>query len=302
MTHAPRLAAGLALLLGLSLSSANAGDTVILSDGEITVTRADLDAAKASLNHQQRRGLREQPEQAEALAKRIFFRRAIARDAEADGLADDPRAALIIRQREESLLSRARLDQVQREAVADESIGRLAREHYQANRREFRTEDEVEARHILFSTAEADADEALAAAQSLRDRLAAGEIDFADAAREYSDDPGSGGRGGELGRFGRGRMVGPFEDAVFSLEPGELSDPVETQFGYHLIEVQTAHPARQLDFEEVEDQIRASLGQRLRQNARSGHIAEVRRNEEVAVNWELVERMQERLSGDAGDR
>jgi hypothetical protein len=76
----------------------------------------------------------------------------------------------------------------------------------------------------------------LALAQELRTRLEAGE-DFATLAQEYSDDPGSAATGGELGWFGRGRMVAPFEEAAFSLEPGEISQPVKSDFGYHLIEV-----------------------------------------------------------------
>lgn len=76
----------------------------------------------------------------------------------------------------------------------------------------------------------------LAEAQSLRERLVAGE-DFATLAQEYSDDTGSGAQGGDLGWFGRGSMVAPFEEAAFSLEPGQISEPIKSDFGYHLIEV-----------------------------------------------------------------
>jgi peptidyl-prolyl cis-trans isomerase SurA len=77
---------------------------------------------------------------------------------------------------------------------------------------------------------------ALALAQELRERLVAGE-DFAALAQEYSDDTGSATQGGDLGWFGRGAMVAPFEEAAFSLEPGQISEPVKSDFGYHLIEV-----------------------------------------------------------------
>lgn len=78
--------------------------------------------------------------------------------------------------------------------------------------------------------------ETLALANELRQRILAGE-DFAALAAEYSDDPGSGAKGGDLGWFGRGAMVAPFEEAAFSLEIGEISEPIRTDFGYHLIEV-----------------------------------------------------------------
>jgi parvulin-like peptidyl-prolyl isomerase len=80
-------------------------------------------------------------------------------------------------------------------------------------------------------------DEALALATDLRERLEAGE-DFAALAEEYSDDAGSAVQGGDLGWFGRGQMTGPFEDAAFSLPIGQVSEPISTTFGIHLIEVQ----------------------------------------------------------------
>ncbi len=89
-------------------------------------------------------------------------------------------------------------------------------------------------------------EEALALAKELVERLRAGE-DFAELARQYSDDPGSRDNGGELGWFGRGRMVPEFEEAAFSLEPGEISDPVKTQFGYHIIQVLEKDPARPVE-------------------------------------------------------
>ena len=86
---------------------------------------------------------------------------------------------------------------------------------------------EVRASHILVSTE--------AEANSLREEIVNGK-NFADAAAEFSKCP-SVAAGGDLGFFGRGMMVKPFEDAAFELEVGELSQPVQTQFGWHLIEV-----------------------------------------------------------------
>lgn len=99
----------------------------------------------------------------------------------------------------------------------------------------------VGASHILIayqgaqrSTATRTRDEALQLAQDIHDMLASGSIHFPDAAMRYSDCP-SGANGGDLGVFGRGAMVAEFENAAFSLEVGEISDVVETPFGYHII-------------------------------------------------------------------
>lgn len=105
--------------------------------------------------------------------------------------------------------------------------------------------EQVRARHILISVAadasEEDSAAALSKAISLTQRLRAGE-DFAALATQYSDDTGSGQQGGDLGFFPRGQMVAEFEEAAFSLPIGEISDPVKSQFGYHIIEVLEQQP------------------------------------------------------------
>jgi len=100
--------------------------------------------------------------------------------------------------------------------------------------------DHVQASHILLmyqgsarSTATRSKDEAQVQIQDLKQQLEQG-ADFAALARQHSDCP-SGKAGGDLGRFGRGQMVKPFEDAAFGMAPGGVSDVVETDFGYHLI-------------------------------------------------------------------
>lgn len=99
--------------------------------------------------------------------------------------------------------------------------------------------EQVHARHILISlpavASEAEQETALSKAISLTARLRNGE-DFATLAQEYSDDTGSAANGGDLGFFGRGQMVTEFEDVAFSQALNQISDPVKSQFGYHIIE------------------------------------------------------------------
>ncbi|MCL4862053.1 MAG: peptidylprolyl isomerase [Caldilineaceae bacterium] len=112
------------------------------------------------------------------------------------------------------------------------------------------TADELEEITFADPNAPRTEAEALALAESIRMRILAGE-DFAALAAEYSDDPGSGANGGDLGWFGRGRMVPEFEEAAFTLPLNVVSEPVKTDFGYHLIEVLEKDDARPKDENQV---------------------------------------------------
>lgn len=124
------------------------------------------------------------------------------------------------------------------------------------------------AQHILISIPQTatpdDVTAALEKAQDIAARARAGE-DFAALAREFSDDPGSASRGGDLGEFGRGRMVPEFEEAVFSQPIGQVGDPVRTQFGYHVIKV---NERRTKTFEELRSELREQvLSKKVQQEA-----------------------------------
>lgn len=112
-------------------------------------------------------------------------------------------------------------------------------------------------RHILLEIPEdGDADAVRERAEELRERVRDGES-FADLAEEYSDDPGSARAGGDLGEVRRGDFVEPFEEAAWALEEGELSEPVRTEFGYHLIEVTAIEEPDVPDFDSLREELRA---------------------------------------------
>ena len=126
----------------------------------------------------------------------------------------------------------------------------------------FTTKERIQARHILLNV-ESDATdeekaEVRAAATALLERVKDGE-DFAALAEEYSEDTASGTKGGDLGFFTRGRMLKAFEEAAFSLPAGEVSDVVETQFGFHIIKVDAKEAERARPLEEVAEEIQEEL-------------------------------------------
>ena len=131
--------------------------------------------------------------------------------------------------------------------------------YYNEHLDDWKQEEQVHARHILLKvddnrTAEA----AEASLEAARKRIEAGE-DFAKLATELSDDPGSKSRGGDLGFFGRGRMIKEFEQAAFEASAGTMVGPIHTSFGLHLIQVLEKRAAGQRPFTEVEAQVRSRL-------------------------------------------
>jgi peptidyl-prolyl cis-trans isomerase D len=139
--------------------------------------------------------------------------------------------------------------------------------YYQDRREEFRQEEEACASHILVKVKAGEAGEghpeaeAQAIAQSLLDQVKAGG-DFAALAKKSSEDQGSAQSGGDLGCFAPGRMVPEFDDAVFALAPGQVSELVKTSFGYHVIRLATKREATVLPLAQVKERIRASVTER----------------------------------------
>lgn len=131
----------------------------------------------------------------------------------------------------------------------------VLRERYEATESRFMTPERRKASHILISDDdERSEEEARALAQSLKERLDDGE-DFAALAREYSDDPGSARQGGDLGWIEPDVMMPEFEDALYDLQPEDVSEPVETEFGWHLIRLDEIEAPRGQSFEEARAQI-----------------------------------------------
>jgi hypothetical protein len=142
---------------------------------------------------------------------------------------------------------------------------------------------EIRARHILLripgDATPAQRDSVRALAQSLQQRAAGGE-NFAQLAQQHSQDPGSAARGGDLGFFGRGRMVAPFEEVAFRLQPGEVGPVVESPFGLHVIRVEER---RQAEFEPQREEFRRTLVMQVEEEAETAYLDSLT----VAANIEM---------------
>jgi peptidyl-prolyl cis-trans isomerase C len=234
-------------------------DRVVLKVGDTSLTAAQFDMLIDALPEQVRASARGAGRK--QMADNIVKVLVLAEEGKRRKLDQTPRFKTQSAFTADNLLAGAVFQEIGKEAKVDEP---QARQYYDEHKQEF---ESVTARHILIRMQGAPVpvrpgqkdlsdQEALAKAQEIRKRIIGGE-DFAALARAESDDAGSGANGGDLGSFGHGQMVPSFEAKAFEMKPGEISDPVKSQFGYHIIQVQS-HQTK--SFEEVRPDIERRLG------------------------------------------
>lgn len=218
-------------------------DGIVITEGDLALAAEDPALPLPGMDDAQKR---------EVLIGFLVDLKLGARAAEEAALADGDDFARRLAYQRDKLLLDALLEKTTEEAVTDEA----ARALYEETVASVEPEQEVRARHILVPTEEE--------ARAAFDRIAAGE-DFETVAMEVSQDPGSARNGGDLGFFTKDRMVAPFAEAAFALEPGAVSQPVQTQFGWHVIRVEETRERPVPTFEELREQIDTYLARQAQQ-------------------------------------
>ena len=220
---------------------------VVLTIGTQKITAGEYDDFVNSLPEQYKTYARGAGRR--AFGEQIIQLTLLAAEAEKQKLDQDPKVQKEIMFQRENLLAGLMFTNLQKNAKVDDAA---VQKYYDDHKADYET---VTARHILIRVKgapmqaaagkpELSDEEALAKAQDARKRVVGGE-DFAKVAKEMSDDTGSAAMGGNLGQFKKGMMVPPFETAAFAAKVGDISEPVKTPFGYHIIQVQ-AHETKSL--------------------------------------------------------
>lgn len=163
--------------------------------------------------------------------------------------------------------------------LAQEGADAKIKGYYESHKESFSTPEQVKVRHILVRTMPNDSASEQAALKKIEDLAKrANAKNFAQLAKEHSEDPGSKDNGGLIDFFSRGRMVPEFEEAAFSLAPNEISKPIKTSYGYHLIQVLEKKAAKESILEDVREEIAATLIARERSQEEIAKLQEALKN------------------------
>jgi len=218
-------------------------DPVVFSVGATKMTKSEFETLVKNLPDQIRAQIGgDTPEARRRFAEQFGEVILYAAEAKKRKLDSTPAAKVQLFLQEQSFLAGLLYQQTLEASLPAENASKAWFDAHKANY------EEAKARHILIrfkgsavplkpNQQDLGEEDALVKTKAIRERIVKGE-DFAAVAKAESDDTGSGAQGGDLGSFGRGRMVPVFEDAAFTLPVGEVSQPVKSQFGWHLIQVQ----------------------------------------------------------------
>jgi peptidyl-prolyl cis-trans isomerase C len=262
---------------------------ILAKIGPKEITRADFEQFINSFTPEQKQFLSENPKQKEILLDRLVQVQVVSDLARRKNLDKDDRVKMQIENQTNEILAQEFL---RRELEAEISITEEDLNIYYLNhQKEFDSPEMVRVRHILIKidkdASDQDRQKAREKAESLLSRINNGE-DFAKLASEYSDDPNSKVKGGDLGFIQRGKVIKPFEEAAFSLKPGEVSPVIETILGFHILKLEKKKPAGIEPLEKVKNRIRAKVLEDLKNAKRKSFIEKVLKEAKVEIHPELL--------------
>jgi peptidyl-prolyl cis-trans isomerase C len=230
----------------------------------------------------------------------LLIAKTLAKQARDAGLDRDPGTSRQMALAADRLLASAMVSKIERDAAAEFDAREAdfllkAREEYVMHKEQYQAPEQVGASHILIDAKKHDDVAAVALARQTREKLLAG-ADFATLAAEVSDDRTAKTNGGKLGWFGPNKMDPAFSKAAFALKNvGDLSEPVKSSFGWHIIRLDGRRPAHEVPFEKVQEQIMAELKTRYVDDVRKARLTAISHDPAMKVNQAAVDALVTKL-------
>lgn len=255
-------------------------ETVQVSESELkTITKALLQSGQL-----RKSGL--SAENVEKSAKNFMLYKALAKNAEKLGLDKSSEVQKLIEMSKQRVLGMVYLAYYL-DNIELPDFDSIALENYTLNKNQFMQAEAVSAQHILINFNGSEEKSHLIA-KDIQEKVIQAKQSFSDLAKKYSNDPSAKENGGDLGFFDKNQMVPEFSKVAFSLKIGEVSQPVKSQFGWHIIQVLDKKPAKQLSFSEVKESLISQAEQEFKENARNNKLRETIYTPNLKVNKEVI--------------
>jgi peptidyl-prolyl cis-trans isomerase C len=271
-----------------------APDEVLAENDSVKITRADYELELLRVPAEMRFEFAASPKRLTTLLNQLLVDKTLAQLARDSGLDRDPELAARLAHELNRFYAEAEVLKIEQDAGAyfDAHASDYlpkAREIYLLEKDKYRVPDQVSASHILIEAAKRGDGEALALAKATRAKLEAG-ADFSTLAREVSDDPSAAANGGALGWFTANKMDPAFSKAAFELKKvGDLSQPVLTRFGYHIIRLDGRRSGEKQPFEQASKQIMTDLRGRYIKETRQARVQEILNDPHTKVNQAAID-------------
>ncbi len=298
------------LAAALAFSAASQGaerqaNPPLVSNGDTALTTTDFEAYLEKVPEKLRADFRANLERVKPTVDGLWVYRRMAKKARDAGLADDPAVAARVIQAQEIALAEAYMQLAEKKLNIPDLTSR-ARELYAVRQADFKVAEQVRVQHILVAVNDCrNAEQALARAKEIRARVAAAdEKAFLAEVQKSSDDPSKKANNGDLGSVNPATFEAPFAAAVAKLKKsGEVSEPVETRYGYHILRFVSRQPEKVKPFAEVKDEIIAAERQKIVDTMRTAEVNAIRAEPGTHVHVENVEALSKTAkTGDAPAR
>jgi peptidyl-prolyl cis-trans isomerase C len=281
----------------LTTGQAEQNSKIFATQGGAVLTQDEIDAAFMGIPYESRLAFIRDGAKVDSLVKSLLRNKLIAADAADADFDQDPIVQKRLQLAAEKELAEAWVVNLM-ENAPDADYEAMAREHYLANPDEYMTPEMVDVSHILIQSENRSEQEALEIVSRLREDLRVDPSQFDTFILEYSEDPAKQSNGGRYPGIQRGQMVKPFEDAAFLLgEPGAISEPVKTAYGYHIIRLNRAMSPTLVPYEKLEQGLMQQAKEQHLADFRSGYIRK-RTAEPIDISESAVEAMVRRYFGD----
>jgi peptidyl-prolyl cis-trans isomerase C len=267
---------------GIALAAPLAPDTPLIEDNGVKVTVLDFEAAISRVPEDRRFEVRASTERIATLLDATYVSRQVAARARAAGMDKDPVVQKRLEQAQDAVLAELYVAELDRTAKLPNLEGR-ARELYLANLDSYKTENEIYVQHILVGLVGRTREQALERAKELRAELDTGKEDFLAMAKRVSEDPDKRRNGGDLGWYSIRTLEPEIGQAAATMAKNEVSQPIQTRHGYHIIKFIDRRASTTTPFEAVKGRIIAAERERLLRERRDQLLKEIRDSKTVIV-------------------